>query len=461
METEQFVAVLRDKGGSQRERLATVRNDWLVALSGLDDMELNECLRQLRKLIKSPKLVAERDQLIGQLRRDGLDGGAPISKPPSPTAETSENHPKLGAVAMAIGGPHPRFNRELDALIAADPLARSARLVYRDWLEEQGIVSAGTVDLWPRPEEQKTKRPAESIDCNCDDLVSELEWHVGFVRRFRLVFTMKRFNASGGPSFDDALGWLLDDPGAARFVEHIVLGLAVHDSNDYSGACAIIGRRLRPALTSLFIGDFGYEECELNWSSIRNASPLWPALPRLRKLTLRAGSMGLGAIKLPQLRSFETISGGLDDDAASSIANAEWPLLESMSVQFGPRHSGGATDPSRLAPLLTGTHLGALTHLGLTNCEFTDELCDRLASAAIVKQLESLDLSMGTMGADGARVLIANRSAFAHLRSIDLDDNFVPGDVTAELVRALPNVVVGSQREDGGDPSARYASAYE
>lgn len=182
------------------------------------------------------------------------------------------------------------------------------------------------------------------------------------------------------------------------------------------------------------------------------------ALPRLRRLYLRAGSMGLTAIHLPELRELETVTGGLSSKALAAIANADWPRLERLHLQIGLASEEATDDVELIEPILAGTKLPALTHLGLCNCEFTDALCDRLPRAPILPRLHTLDLSMGTMSMAGVQALLRTSRAFAHLERINVDDNYLP-DQARELLESLgPEIMFGEQREDRGE---RYASAYE
>jgi hypothetical protein len=316
--------------------------------------------------------------------------------------------------------------------------------VYRDWLESQGFVDDGRVTLGPLGE--------------CEDML-DVEWQHGFIRAARLRYPMERFNGERPEvPIAQALEWLLDDPGPGRFVARLTIGLVRHDANDYAGVCQVIGARLRPALHELELGDFDRDECELNWSSIVTLPRLWASIPRLRKLYLRAGSMQLDGIDLPELRELETVTGGMPPEALAAVANANWPKLEWLSLQVGLAHQNAATDVTLVEPLLAGTKLPALTHLGLCNCEFTDELCERLASAPILPQLRSLNLSMGTMSIAGVQALLRTPKAFAHLDQICVDDNYLPDEAQALLETLGPAIVFCWQRDVEGH---RYASAYE
>src|SRR5262249_18759838 len=104
-----------------------------------------------------------------------------------------------------------------------------------------------------------------------------------------------------------------------------------------------------------------------------------------------------------------------------------------------------------------GVGLGRLLHLGLMNCEFIDDVCALLPTSKIVKQLKTLDLSMGTMGLAGARQLQRHAAALSHL-AIDVADNCLDDEAQA-LLATLPNVHVGAQREH--EPDYRYVSVSE
>lgn len=420
----------------QREKLELLQTNWRAELERLDDAALYETLRAIRKALNSKKLRAQVDTFIGALRRDGDPGAAPLPKPTrlaDPVVERAEL-------------PDPHRNPHFEAKLAADPRDAATYLVYRDWLESQGFVHDGRVTLGP-------------LD-NCEDMLGDLEWRHGFIRAATVRYTLARFNGERPDvRIEQALAWLLDDPGPGRFVERLTIGLAMHDANEYAGVCRAIGARLRPALLELVIGDFSSEECELNWTSISDTSSLWPAVPRLRKLQLRAGSMRLDGIDLPELRELETVTGGLPAEALAAIANADWPKLERLSLQVGLAEQGAADDVRLVEPLLAGIKLPALKHLGLCNCEFTDELCERLANAPILPQLRSLDLAQGTMSMAGVEALLRTPQAFAGLERISVGYNYLPDEARALLETLGPAIDFDWQREAEG--RGRYASAYE
>lgn len=435
--------LLSDPNRTQREKLEILRVAWRGELERLDEGGLYDALRSIDEAITSKKLRTEVLLLIAELRRDGAAGSAPLPEREAKPSASAGSGPATGSASERSE----IRNIELEERLAAAPRDYQTWQVYRDWLESRGLTHEGKLALG---------RLAE-----CDDMLSEVEWRHGFIRRARLRYTFARFNRER-PQLALALplAWLLDEPGPGRLIESLTIGLARHDENHYGEVCAAIGARLRPCLAELAIGDFDYEECELNWSTLGDASPLWPALPNLRSLWLRAGNMvTLGDIVLPELRRFETVTGGLSAAALRSIAAATWPKLERLHLQIGRADEGAASDVELVAPILAATGLPALVELGLTNCEFTDELCERLVAAPIVRQLRRLDLSMGTMGIEGARALAEHPQAFAHLEQIVVDDNYLPDEARGLLAPFGPALVFGSQRAEGD--YGRYASAIE
>jgi uncharacterized protein (TIGR02996 family) len=360
----------------------------------------------------------------------------------------------------------------LEAEIAADPDAQGPYVVYGDWLAARGdprgeLVTIGHA-LAKNPhhkamlEAHRTHLAAHATQllgplADCTDLITEQDWYMGFLRACRVAYTHDRFNAGPEVAIDDVIGWLVDEPGPARFLQKLTVGIVRHDENTYAGVARVLARRPRPALRRLFLGDFTYEETELNWSTIGDVGALWRMLPELRVLCLRSGSMQLGAIDLPKLEALEIITGGLDADSAHQIAHATWPELAVMSLMFGPGNRGAAADVALVEPILAGTRLPKLRYLAIKNCDFTDELATLLPRAAILPQLEALDLSQGTLSDAGARALAAHRDKLAHLYLI-VDENFL----TAAGIELLRTLVARLEPGEQRNPNhGRYAAMYE
>ena len=387
-------------------------------------------------------------------------------------------HDKLSASLKRPTDPNPKLARTVDD--GTD----GADQVYADWLSDQGDPRGELAQVQlrlvkdPKNKENKELKKLEKklLSTHAGALLGklaeasstlELEWHAGFITKARIAKPSDDDNDDGEdgeakeqPSVEKVLGWLLDSP-SARFLRELTVGIVIRDDeNSYANVAKRIGSRYLPSLRTLFLGDFTYEDTELNWSHLGNLEPMWPALPNLESLKLRSGSMKLGSIVLPKLRELTVITGGMDARAARAIASAQWPSLEILSLQIGPEPDGGEVKLKDLEPILDGATLPRLTHLGITNFNHTGKLLEPLAHAKILPQLTELDLEMGTLGDEHAARLFALQKAFAHLTKLDVHDNYLTSEGKAVLKQTKLPINFGEQRDDDG-PDERYASAYE
>lgn len=89
-----------------------------------------------------------------------------------------------------------------------------------------------------------------------------------------------------------------------------------------------------------------------------------------------------------------------------------------------------------------------------------------LADAPVVDRLESLDLSLGTLGDEGMAALLAGRP-LTHLRKLDLHHHFLSNEMIARLRAALPGVDIDLSDVQKADspstwnPSGRYIAVSE
>jgi hypothetical protein len=120
--------LLADKRRPQRERLAQLEA-MRAELDALDDDALLSALAQIRSAIDSKSLKQARDALIGDLRRDGYGGSAPLvvakkirkePRPPSPSPPPPSPPPP------SPPEPPPGLHApELDARVMAEPDAEA------------------------------------------------------------------------------------------------------------------------------------------------------------------------------------------------------------------------------------------------------------------------------------------------------------------------------------------------
>lgn len=219
-----------------------------------------------------------------------------------------------------------------------------------------------------------------------------------------------------------------------------------------------------PRLKALFLGDITAEECDISAIRQTDCSPLWAAFPQLEELRIRgAEGLSLGEIQHDSLRKLVLEAGGLSSAVVREVVSARLPRLEQLELWLGTEECGGDSCLADLAPLLAGRGFESLTSLGLRNSSLTDQIASGLAAAPLLGRLQQLDLSLGTLGDEGARALL-NSSRLSSLRKLDLHRHFLT-DPVIEQLKALPlevNVTGQQQPDDWGDGEFhRYVSVSE
>ncbi|MFP2906112.1 WGR domain-containing protein [Pyxidicoccus sp. 3LFB2] len=363
----------------------------------------------------------------------------------------------------------PKSNKQLEAAILRAPDEAEGYLVYGDWLQSVGdprgeliavqhalpqakgarakVLMEREVALLQQHRDTLLGAPLSSM---CRSLWLTVQWHLGFIRSARLG--VSSYGDDPEFQFDETLAMLLAHP-SARFLQELTLGLAADDGqNEYGDLIKRIAKKAPKTLRQVFIGAFVYpRETEISWTHVGDVSPLYKALPQLRSLRLCGGDVHLGKINLPELREFTVETGGLPLSAVKSIAAAKWPKLEKLEVWFGSASYGAGGQVKHLQSILDADGLPELEHLGLCNAEFTNDLVTVLPKSRVLKQLQTLDLSRGTLTDKGAEVLLANAAAFKHLQKLNLTQNLLSPKAAKSLSKLCADVVVGHQRRDTSD----------
>jgi predicted DNA-binding WGR domain protein len=415
-------------------------------------------------------------ELIDQQRRDGyveLESGAPpvniadierVLALEAPPPVEGEEPPPPPALTFASS---PELEREC----LETPDDRGPWEIYGDWLISQDDIRGEIAALQRNHKDRDaTRLIAQHYDAlfgrHAGDMqqphlfglsttggrrtdwrrlsASELAWRHGFLRGACLVVE----NPDGSEvSLADYTRSFLAAP-IARFVDQLRFGIAGDGTNDWGPTLRVLADSIQaPYLREL---RFDAEETtEVSWIAIGELDG-WSAFPRLEHLRFRAGQGGtLGTLDLPALRSFEYMSTAIGQLEIESIAAAAWPSLERLELWLGAGDRGAIATIRPLQPILDGTRLPVLRHLGLVNSEHARDLIDALARSPLLPRLRSLDLSRGTLYTAGE--LLANAAAFTHLESIALGRNYLSDDDCDRIRNALPNANVDDQRLDETD----------
>ena len=157
-------------------------------------------------------------------------------------------------------------------------------------------------------------------------------------------------------------------------------------------------------ITKLFVGDMDFEECEVSWIMQGDYSQIWKAMPQLKELTIK-GSMDLtlGEIEHENLESLTIICGGLGTDVIKEIEKAKLPSLKKLLLYIGVEDYGFDGDAGTVKELLANSDFPNLTYLGIVDSEIQDELVQAALECKYIRQIETLDLSCGTLTDKGGR----------------------------------------------------------
>jgi hypothetical protein len=220
----------------------------------------------------------------------------------------------------------------------------------------------------------------------------------------------------------------------------------------------LIEHRL-PALKALFVGDMTYEDCEMSWIMQTDYAPLLAAYPNLEILRIRGtNELKLPRLSLPNLRELAIESGGLPSAIVRTIGDSTLPALKKLELWLGDEGYGFDGDLSTYKDLLASIQPQRLEYLGLRNSEISDQLAGYLAQQSWLGSLHTLDLSMGTLGDDGAKALLASQY-LQGLKVLDVRHHYISERVVEQL-KALPLTleIDAAEDEDDGD---RYVQVSE
>lgn len=269
------------------------------------------------------------------------------------------------------------------------------------------------------------------------------------------------------PTFQDSFDHLLDQVDPAGITAIVAGWWGPGWEGSRSGlvisALAAAADRLT-ALEAIFLGDILSEESEISWIEHDELTPLLTAFPRLKRLDVRGGTgLTLAAVHHDALETLRFETGGLPAHVVRAVGDSTFPALCHLELWLGSQNYSGDSGPDDWAGILSGSGLPALTHLGLQDSEIQDEVAAAVAAAPIVARLESLDLSMGTLGDEGAEALLSGQP-LTHLRTLDLGNHYCSAAMIGRLHAALPGVDV--RTDDRGrsydfSPGERYIAVSE
>lgn len=359
-------------------------------------------------------------------------------------------------------------NPAFEAAIVANPEDVQQWRVYADWLIEQGEkwgdVIAASVQGKPDAAAQSAAQASVFGDAE-----ASVTWKHGVMAEIDFQPEEQDEEAP----MEATLEKVLKHP-AGHYVQRLTLGLPPNEDTAWhmEGLIeAIANAGPLPLLTVLDMSPDADHMDQPSWRRVGDARKLWKALPQLKEVLFQ-GAQGsdsddedakpakLGTIEAPNLEKFVWESGGLDKEVPEAVGKATLPRLRHLELWFGDEQYGNNCEIASLSKILAGKGLPALKRLGLMNSQWEAPLIEAVANSKILKQLEVLDLSMGVMSAESTQALIANKARFAHLKELNLSDNFFSIEDVSKMEGELKNAVFGEQKDDE-DPEYRYPTVAE
>jgi uncharacterized protein (TIGR02996 family) len=371
----------------------------------------------------------------------------------------------------------PKTNPALEAAIRANPDDPAPYLVYADWLQGQGNPLGELIVL--QHELESADRDAARRK-RIDAIVSGFElpepnmatfgWRRGLWQWLRLENSKDWMN----DKFDAlALAQRVFPQPPCRVLEELRIGILRWEVNykDVPTVLAHAGQYAWAAeLTRLHLGDVP-DDIDMAHHVIGDVGALITKhFPKLTWLKLHSGeqswstkqeTFGIAGLALPALRELTIETCSLSKERLAGLLAGSLPALERLELWFGSEDQGADVELADLESLLAGTTFATVRHLGLRNAELADDLARNLGQAPIAGRLESLDLSMGTMGDEAALELVTAREKFTALKTLNVRENFLT-ERSLDALRATfkgVTVVSESQKEIEGD--WRYVTVSE
>lgn len=201
-------------------------------------------------------------------------------------------------------------------------------------------------------------------------------------------------------------------------------------------------------ITKLFVGDMDSEECEVSWIMQGNYSKIWTAMPQLKELTIQ-GSMELtlGEIKHENLESLTIICGGLGTNVIKEIEKAKLPSLKELLLYIGVEDYGFDGNANTIKELLANSDFPNLTYLGIVDSEIQDELTQVVLECKYIHQIETLELSCGTLTDKGGSLLLEKLPELSNIKKLDVHYHYLSDEMMEKIGKLSLETDVSEQEE--------------
>ena len=120
-----------------------------------------------------------------------------------------------------------------------------------------------------------------------------------------------------------------------------------------------------------------------------------------------------------------------------------------LSISY-PEDYGFEADIEIFRPLFSKERFPKLTYLGIVNSEEQDKIVEMFLESDILPQLETMDVSAGTLKDEGAQLLLDNMDKIAHLKFINMRYNYLSKEMKKQL-QSLPMKIDIAETEEADE----------
>ena len=157
------------------------------------------------------------------------------------------------------------------------------------------------------------------------------------------------------------------------------------------------------------------------------------------------------------MRSLEIICGGLPKEVIQSVRDAKLPALEELRLYIGVEDYGFDGSIADIKELLEKSDFPKLKILGLCDSEIQDEICEAVFASKYIKQIERLELSMGSLTDKGGQLLLDKLPEFPNVKELDVHYHYLSDDMMEKLENLSIQVDTDEQNEpDEWDDEVYY-----
>ena len=341
-------------------------------------------------------------------------------------------------------------------------------LVYADWLQAQGSQVGEMLVLAQRNKPKQAMAIASKLGLPSAGLAT-FGWRFGVWQWLRLDNAVDQMDDTWDPV---AFARALFGSPLCVALEDLRIGMLRWNFQDQPDVIAEAGRHgWARDLRGLVVGDVDGNIDMAHHAIGDVGKAISKNFPNLVSLTLHSGAQswrgtketfGVAGLDLPKLTDLTIETCAMSGKRMKAVAAANLPALEKLVLWFGARDRDANAKVADVAPVFDRVRFPRLKHLGLRNTELVTDLVRLLPAAKIAKQLETLDLSMGTMSDEDAAELAESAAQFTSLKTLNVDDNFVSASGARQLKAAFKGVAVSAKDpKETYDEDERYVSVSE